>query len=50
MASTIKLVKDDTGPPIIASITDKNTGLPIDLTGATVVMSPSRCRCHGGRV
>lgn len=38
MASTIKLVKDDTGPPIIASITDKNTGLVIDLTGATVVM------------
>lgn len=45
MASKIKLVKDDTGPPIIASITDKNTvtqanpfGAPIDLTGATVVM------------
>ena len=38
MASKIKMVKDDTGPPIIASITDENTGLPIDLTGATVVM------------
>lgn len=45
MASKIKLVKDDTGPPIIAAITDKNQittanprGVPISLVGATVVM------------
>lgn len=45
MAAKIKLVKDDTGPPIVASITNKNVvtstnplGVPINLTGATVVM------------
>lgn len=46
MASNIKLVKGDTGPPIIASITDQNgaittaspLGPPINMTAATVVM------------
>lgn len=36
--STIKIVRGDTRPTIIASLTDKATGLPVDLTGATVKM------------
>lgn len=32
MAFKIKLVKDDTGPPIIFSLTDEFTGDPIDLS------------------
>lgn len=45
MSTKHKLVKDDTGPPIVVALTDENTpttnnprGLPIDLTGATAVM------------
>lgn len=45
MASKIQLVKDDTGPPIVCSVTDKTSvstsnpfGLPVDMTAATVVM------------
>lgn len=34
MSTKLKLVKDDTGPPIVASLTDKVTGLPINITGA----------------
>ncbi len=34
--SRIKLVKGDTGPPIQLTLTSEATGLPIDLTGATV--------------
>lgn len=32
MATKIKLVKDDTGPPLICSLTDEFTGNPIDLS------------------
>ena len=39
MANKIKLVKTDTAPPILASLTDVNTGLPIDLTSAVCLMN-----------
>lgn len=32
----IKLVKGDTGPLVRLALTSDNTGLPVDLTGATV--------------
>lgn len=38
MASKIKLVKDDTGPPLILSITDEFTGNPVDLSNASTVI------------
>lgn len=36
MAEKIKLVQGDTYPQIKITLTDQSTGLPIDLTGATV--------------
>jgi len=36
--STIKLVRNDTGPQLQFTITDSLTGNPIDLTGATVTL------------
>ena len=38
MADKIKLVQGDTGPQLQLTLTDELTGLPIDLTGATVTM------------
>jgi hypothetical protein len=38
MADKIKLVQNDTGPQLQLTLTDELTGLPIDLTGATVTM------------
>lgn len=38
MADKIKLVQGDTGPQLQLTLTDEVTGLPIDLTGATVTM------------
>lgn len=35
MSSVIKLVQGDTRPALVCTITDDNTGLPIDLTGST---------------
>lgn len=35
MATKVKLVKDDTGPPLIFSLTDDFTGAPIDLSAGT---------------
>jgi hypothetical protein len=36
--STIKLVRNDTGPQLRFTITDSLTGTAIDLTGATVTL------------
>lgn len=36
--STIKLVRNDTGPQLRFTITDSLTGDPVDLTGATVTL------------
>lgn len=36
MAEKIKLVQGDTRPQIRVTLTDDNTGLPVDITGATV--------------
>lgn len=36
--STIKLVRNDTGPQLRFTITDTLTGAPINLTGATVTL------------
>lgn len=38
MAEKIKLVKGDTRPQIQVTLTDENTGAPIDITGATCLM------------
>lgn len=38
MAEKIKLVQGDTRPQIRVTLTDENTGLPIDITGATCRM------------
>ncbi len=38
MATKVKLVKDDTGPPLIFSLTDEFTGNPIDLSAGTTSM------------
>lgn len=35
MAEKIKLVSGDTRPQVQTTITDENTGLPVDITGAT---------------
>jgi len=36
MASTIKLVRNDTRPYITIALTDQESGLPINVSGATV--------------
>jgi hypothetical protein len=36
--STINLVQGDTGPQIKVTVTREDTGLPVDLTGSTVVL------------
>jgi hypothetical protein len=36
--STIKLVRDDTGPQLRLTLTDSLTGSAVDLTGATVTL------------
>lgn len=36
MAEKIRLVQGDTAPPLAVTITDSNTGLPINISGATV--------------
>ena len=38
MTDRIKLVQGDTGPQIRLTLTDQETGNPIDLTGATVTL------------
>ena len=38
MTEKIRLVRRDTRPPVQVTLTDDNTGNPIDLTGATVRM------------
>lgn len=38
MSEKIKLVKDDTRPALVTTITDDTTGAPIDLTGCTVIL------------
>lgn len=38
MAEKIKLVQGDTRPQISVTLTDDNTGLPIDITGATCLL------------
>jgi hypothetical protein len=38
MATKIKLVQGDTYPQVRVTLTDPNTKLPIDLTGATVTL------------
>ena len=38
MADKIKLVQGDTRPALVCTITDETTGLPINLTGATLAM------------
>jgi hypothetical protein len=35
MAEKIKLVRNDTRPAIVVTITNETTGLPINITGAT---------------
>lgn len=35
MAGTIKLVRNDTRPYITVALTDQNSGLPINVSGAT---------------
>ena len=36
--STIRLVRNDTGPQLRFTLTDSTTGNPVDLTGATVTL------------
>lgn len=36
MSEKIRLVRNDTRPAIVCTITDDTTGLPINITGATV--------------
>lgn len=38
MADKIKLVQGDTRPALVCTITDENTGNPVAITGATVVL------------
>lgn len=38
MTEKIKLVRGDTRPQVKLTLTDETTGLPIDITGATVLM------------
>lgn len=38
MSEKIKLVQGDTRPQIKVTLTDDTTGLPVDITGATIVM------------
>jgi hypothetical protein len=38
MSDKIRLVQGDTRPQIQVTLTDDNTGAPIDITGATIVM------------
>ena len=38
MAEKIKLVQGDTRPQIQVTLTDENTGSPIDITGATCLL------------
>jgi hypothetical protein len=38
MADRIKLVQGDTGPQLKLTLTDEETGEPIDLTGASATM------------
>lgn len=38
MSEKIKLVKDDTRPALVTTITDQTSGAAVDLTGCTVVM------------
>lgn len=38
MTEKIRLVRGDTGPQIRLTLTDDITGLPLDLTGATVTL------------
>lgn len=38
MTDKIKLVKDDTRPALVCTITDSNTGSAINLTGCTIVL------------
>ena len=38
MTDKIKLVKDDTRPALVTTITDETTGAAINLTGCTVVL------------
>ena len=37
MSQAIKLVQNDTGPPLYFSITDQTTGLPVDISGASAI-------------
>jgi hypothetical protein len=39
MAEKIKLVRGDTRPQVQLTLTDETTELPIDITGATVLMT-----------
>lgn len=38
MTEKIRLVQGDTRPQIQATITDENTGLPVDISGATCLL------------
>jgi hypothetical protein len=38
MSDKIKLVQNDTRPALVCALTDTNTGLPITLTGASLVL------------
>lgn len=38
MSDKIKLVRNDTGPQIKIVVTDENTGLPVNISGGTVIM------------
>lgn len=38
MTDKIKLVKDDTRPALVCTITDDVTGVAVDITGCTVVL------------
>jgi hypothetical protein len=38
MASSFKYVRGDTGPQIKVTLTEEDTGSPVDLTGATVTL------------
>jgi hypothetical protein len=38
MSEKIKLVQNDTRPALVCNLTDNTTELPVNITGATVVM------------
>lgn len=38
MSNLVKLGQNDTGPNLVITLNDKATGLPIDLTAATLTM------------